>query len=232
MRAAASFEICSYAASVTKGMIEGKETLNTSQNDRTNTARIIFFSLRNLYLRGRVAFDPDPEKPHLSYLSLTPEPNYIEPMHQAFLKYGPLFDPDPGDQDGAGSTYRTAHTNFLQEAIRTLYFAGREREAARYYAYMQETYFLTDEGRDNPFVQKTLYDFVMTNYLDAINVMSMRDALLQMGALIEGGDGGASATARSWVPSLPATPYGTPPRSLSRGSSRSGTTGRVWSCNC
>ncbi len=172
---------------VTKGMIEGKETLNTSQNDRTNTARIIFFSLRNLYLRGRVAFDPDPEKPHLSYLSLTPEPNYIEPMHQAFLKYGPLFDPDPGNQDGAGSTYRTAHTNFLQEAIRSLYFAGREREAARYYAYMQETYFLTEEGRENPFVQKSLYDFVMTNYLDAINTMSMRDALLQIGALVEGG---------------------------------------------
>jgi hypothetical protein len=160
---------------VARGLIAGGETINQFGNDKTNTARIIFFSLRNLFLRNHLVFEPNPEKIHLSYLSLSQDLNFIEPMHQAYVKFGPLFDPDTGGVPGAGDTFRTGHINFLGEAVRLLYLAGREAEAAHYYRYLRETYATTPTGEPNPAFAKTLHDFVMDNFRESIVTAGTRE---------------------------------------------------------
>ncbi|MGE3181942.1 MAG: hypothetical protein AB7N71_09945, partial [Phycisphaerae bacterium] len=59
----------------TLALIEGGETVTSFQNDRTNTARLMFFALRNLFNRGKITFEPDPKNIHLSYLDLSPNLN-------------------------------------------------------------------------------------------------------------------------------------------------------------
>jgi len=186
---------------VARGLIAGGETINRFGNDKTNTARIIFFSLRNLFLRGRITFEPNPDDINLSYLSLARDLNFVEPMHQAYVKYGPLFDPDSEEVVGAGQTYRSGHINFLTEAIRSLYLSGRESEAARYYRYLRETYRLTPTGEPNPAFNKNLHDFVMGSFLESTQSPGLREIALLMGdwlfrAFDELADGDTTAYAR------------------------------------
>jgi hypothetical protein len=133
------------------------------QTDRVNTARIMFFSLRNLFHRNRMRFEPQPEDVSRSYIFLARDPDFIEPMHRAFVNYGPLLDPDPGDAGGAGDIFRTGHINFLQEVVQMLYFSGRTAEAAHYYEYLRTNY---GRRRDSTALdlQYTLplHDFVMS----------------------------------------------------------------------
>jgi len=168
----------------TKGLIAGGETLNDFRNDKTNTARIIFFSLRNLFLFNRMTFEPLPGQIHRSYLNRGIDPAFIEPLHQTYIKYGRLFDPNPRGVDGAGRTYRAGHMNFLGEIIRRLYLSGYEAEAAYYYSYLQESYPTNEAGQPNPAVAKTLHDYVMDGYLDTAEVPGAREISLIIDALL------------------------------------------------
>jgi len=163
---------------VARGLIAGGETVNRFGHDKTNTARILFFCLRNLFLRGHVVFEPNPEAIHQSYLNLTRDLNFIAAMNRAYLEYGPLFDPDTGGTGGAGGTYRGGHVNFLTEAIRLLYLAGREDEAAYYYQVLRETYPLTVAGQPNPAFDKSLRDFVLDSFRESLLAPSSRDILI------------------------------------------------------
>jgi len=145
---------------VNEGLIAGKETISSFQNDKTNTTRLIFFSLRNLMLRNRMVFEPTGKNPNEAYINFNPDLNFIEPMHRAYLTYGRMIDPTP-EERGAGETYRTGHINFLTEAIQLLYFAGRIREARHYYNVLRDTYFTTTDGKLNPAFAKSLRDFVV-----------------------------------------------------------------------
>lgn len=169
---------------VTKGLIAGGETINEFRNDKTNTARLIFFSLRGLFLRSRIIFEPDPEKIHLSYLNLSRDLNFIEPMHQAYVRYGRLFDPDPRNVQGAGDTFRVGHVNFLTEAIWLLYFSGRQAEADRYYRYLQQTYSTDARGQPNPAFAKTLRDFVMDRFFESRDNPGMREIKIVIESLL------------------------------------------------
>lgn len=151
---------------VTRGLIAGGESPNDFRSDKLNTARIMFFSLRNLFLRNRIVFDPAPERIQYSYLNFSRDLNFIEPMHQAFLRYGPLFDPKEGSPGAAGDAFRIGHFNFISEAIRSLYLSGREAEAEHYFRWLQANYPLTDTGQVNQAVRKSLRDFVLDNFLD------------------------------------------------------------------
>jgi hypothetical protein len=154
---------------VTVGLKRAGETPTSFQTDRVNTARLIFFSLRNLFHRNRITFEPDPENIANSYINLAPDMNFIEPMHRAFITYGPLIDPDPGDASGAGAIFRTGHINFLTEAIRMLYFADRVQEAERYYEYLR-THYGRREGDQAIEKRYTLplHDFVLTTMYGSI----------------------------------------------------------------
>ncbi len=161
-----------------RGLIAGGETISQFGNDKTNTARIVFFCLRNLFLKNTITFEPNPDKIHLSYLNLSRDLNFIGPMHAAYVKYGPYFDPQSGQTAGAGDTYRSGHINFLTEAIRLLYLSGRDQEAAAYYEALRTTYPLTVDGRPNPAFRKNLHDFVLDNFRESLAGAGMRELLI------------------------------------------------------
>ena len=168
---------------VARGLVAGGETINQFGNDKTNTARIIFFCLRNLFLRGHVVFEPFPDRIYLSYLNLSRDLNFIEPMHKAYVTYGPLFDAGAGSGKpiiGAGNTFRSGHVNFLSEAIRLLYLSGREADAAHYYAYLQDTYSVSAQGELTTVYDKSLHDFVLGNFLESMSAASARDVLIAL----------------------------------------------------
>jgi hypothetical protein len=151
---------------VQRALVEGEETISSFKNDKTNTARLIFFSLRNLYLRNRLTFEPFYGDISLSYMNFAPDLHFIEAMHQAYLTYGPMIDPTPQEK-GAGGTFRTGHINFLSEAIRLLYFYGRQGDALRYFRYLQENYGRQPDGTMNPAYAKTLRDFVFDSFYES-----------------------------------------------------------------
>ncbi len=169
---------------VTKGLIESGETINEFRNDKANTARIMFFSLRNLFLRNHIIFEPYSPKIELSYLNLGRDMNFIESMHEAYLNYGPLFDPRPGSLEGGGAAFRVGHINFLNEAIRLLYLSGREAEAEHYYRYVQNVYRLNAAGEPNRAFAKSLHDYVMDNFLESMDKPGLREARLALDGLL------------------------------------------------
>jgi hypothetical protein len=153
---------------VTQAIIQGKETINQFGNDKTNTARLIFFSLRNLYLRNKLIFEPYPPQIQFSYINFAPDPNFIEPLHQAFLLYGPMLDPDTQGIPGAGDTYKTGHVNFLTEGIRMLWLSDRTREADHYYEFLRETYGKNDMGEIELRYAAPLEDYVKATFYEGI----------------------------------------------------------------
>ena len=162
-----------------RGLIAGGEKVSQYGHDKLNTARDLFFCLHNLFVRGHVVFEPDPENVARSYISFSADLNFIEAMHRAYVKYGPLFDADAGTERGAGESFRSGHINLLTEGIRLLYLAGREADAAYYYNYLRTTYGLTPSGQPNAMFAKSLDDFVMDSFLEATETTpSMRDAML------------------------------------------------------
>jgi hypothetical protein len=166
---------------INRGLIAGEETISSFKNDKTNTARLIFFSLRNLSLRNKLIYEPLYEDVNYSYLNFTPDLNFIEPMHQAFLTYGPMIDPEPVSGQ-AGGTFRTGHVSFLTEATRTLYFAGHVREADRYFRYLIREYGTLPDGSVHPLYAKTLHDFVVDTFLESD--LAWKDTRAAIDALI------------------------------------------------
>lgn len=168
---------------VVEGLVAGGETPSNFQNDKTNTARIMFFCLRNLFLRNRITFEPYPPAIDNSYLNFGRDLNFIEPLHQAYVRYGRLFDPRP-EQVGAGDTYRIGHQNLLTEAIRLLYMSGREAEAAHYYRYLQTEYRLNEAGEPNPALAKTLHNYVLDQFREIMQAAGQREARLALDGLL------------------------------------------------
>lgn len=148
---------------VTYGIIKGKETISSFTNDKTNTLRLLFFSLIGLTRGNHLVFEPYPDAIQRSYYNATPDPNFIEPMHKAYITYGPMIDPDPG-RDPAGETFRAGHVSFLIEAIRVLYLSDRKREAQHYFNYLRDHYGLTSTGTLNRELDKSLRDFVFDTF--------------------------------------------------------------------
>ena len=151
---------------VNEGLLAGQETISKFGNDKINTARLIFFSLRNLAQRNRLVFEPDWTNSNYSYINFNPDLNFIESMHQAYLAYGRLLDPNPRET-GVGDTFRAGHQNFLADAVRLLYFAGREREARRYFQYLRDNYGVSDDGSINEYYARPFKEFVLHTFLES-----------------------------------------------------------------
>ncbi len=147
-----------------EGLIAGDETISKFGNDKTNTTRQIFFSLRNLFYRNRIAFEPYTENVAQAYINFNPDMNFIEPMHKAYLAYGAVLEVDPQYQEGAGDAFRSGHINFLSESVRLLYFAGREREAEYYLDYLRNNYAIRKDGSSTPEFLKPLPEFVIDSW--------------------------------------------------------------------
>jgi hypothetical protein len=158
--------------------------VNSYLNDKVNTARILFFSLRNLFLFGQILFEPNHNRPNLSYLNRGIEPAFMDPLNRAYMTYGKLIDPDTRDPSGAGDTYRSGHINFLTEIIRTLYMSGLEAEAQYYYDYLRDTYPLTIAGTPNPAFQKNLHEYATDSLIDSVDVPGLREMIIVINSFL------------------------------------------------
>lgn len=178
---------------VTKSILAAEETISHFGNDKLNTSRMIFYSLRNLYLRNKLNFEPNYDNPTLSYIDPTPDLNFVDAMHNAYVEYGPLLDPNPAgigetpdpngeNVAGAGDTFRSGHTNFLIESIQLLYYAGREREAEKYYEYLRTAYGKNSLGEIQARYAVSLKQFVL-NSLD-VDFLGEKEARNMVSGLI------------------------------------------------
>lgn len=173
---------------VSKAIMVSGETISRFSNDKTNTTRLIFFSLRNLYLRNKIIFDPFLPNPALSYIDFTPDLRFIESMNRAYLRYGKLLSPDMGGHvDSAGETFRAGHVNFLSESIRILWLYDRLDEANKYYEQLRTTYQRNQSGDFNPAFSMTMEEYAAANYMDSLEgpreTMTAIHALFEMGFL-------------------------------------------------
>ncbi len=170
---------------VTLSLIKGGETLSTFQNDRVNTARLMFFSVRNLFSRGDLTFEPDPANVHMSYIDTNPNLNFVDAMHRAFVRYGSFLDPKPEEGGGVGFIYRVGHVNFLTEAICLLYIRGREAEAMHYYRYLANAYGRKPDGELQDNYARPLHDFAMARFYDSL--ANYRDAYAAISEMLSMG---------------------------------------------
>lgn len=162
-----------------EGLILGDETISKFGNDKTNTTRQVFFSLRNLFYRNRITFEPYTENVNFAYINFNPDMNFIEPMHKAYLAYGAVMEVEPDYQVGAGDAFRSGHINFLSEAVRMFYFAGREAEAEYYLDYLRRTYSDRPDGSKSPEFLVPLEDFVKISWDDSFTYNQVRAAVSQ-----------------------------------------------------
>lgn len=165
---------------ITQGIIQAGETVSRYGNDKTNSTRIVFFALHHLALHNRMIFEPYPRAIERSYLNLTPDPNFVEPLHQAYVTYGKMIDPEAGP--GAGQTYRTGHINLLTRGIQLLYLSDRQPEADHYYKYLQDTYPYNSDGSLNERYAKPLRDFVVDTLFE--NIETPKDTQLAINGVL------------------------------------------------
>ncbi|NLG44606.1 MAG: hypothetical protein GX547_15290 [Phycisphaerae bacterium] len=165
---------------VSLGLIRGGESPTSFQTDRVNTARLLFFALRNLFNNNKIVFEPNPEEPFRSYMNTSIDVDFVPSMHRAYITYGPMLDPDPGNITGAGSIFRTGHINFLTEAVRALYFADRENEAEHYYAYLRTHYGYTEaDGQLDERYTLPLRDFVLKSLYGSIETLRQTEIVIR-----------------------------------------------------
>lgn len=167
----------------TKALVMSEGTVSDFHNDKTNTVRIVLFSLQNMARRNKLFFEPLPGNPHYSYLNMMPDPSFIESMNAAYLRYAPRFDPQRRGGPGVGDLFSSGHVNFLIEGIRTLYFAGRTEAAQRYYDYLRAVYGYNAQGVFNERYTKPLRDFVVDTYYESIGIQA--DAARTVAGLIQ-----------------------------------------------
>jgi len=114
---------------------------NLKQPEIISTDRLILFSLSDLVKMGRYAFQLNFQSPMESYLALMPDLRYVEPLHKKYLELGKKHaDEDEDVGETAGEMLRAGHVNNLHDAIVSLYLAGREDEARKYYEYLAVNY--------------------------------------------------------------------------------------------
>ncbi len=126
----------SWGDEVTRGHI------NLNENDSMNTARFIFFALKNMILRGRMILIPDFDKPNQSFIDYMPDTRFIDALHETYLEvseaqYGDYAQFREGEST---ASYRVGHFNFLSDAIKQLYFEGTTETLAKaqhYYDYLR-----------------------------------------------------------------------------------------------
>ena len=149
----------------------GGESVASFQTDKVNTARILFFSLRNLFHMQQADVRAESGR-HLQapIIDFAPDLNFIEPMHRAYVTYGPMLRSRPRRRHGgSGQIFRGGHINFLTEAIRMLYFSDRITEADHYYDYLRTHYGRrTYTGDLETRYTLPLRDFVLTTMYGSI----------------------------------------------------------------
>lgn len=168
---------------LTKGLIYSRGEVSTWRNDKTNTARTVFFCLISLARNGTIVFEPNAQDIDNSYFSTGVSADFFESMNLAYVRYAKLFDPFQGGGVGVGDTFRSGHANFLIEAVSAFHFAGRDRQAELYYRLIREVYAINALGQLDQDYLLPLPEFVLKRRMD--NLDSPRAARIEILGLFQ-----------------------------------------------
>lgn len=145
---------------------------NTNRSDQLNTARLVFFALQNIIVRGRIALYPDFDDPFSSYLDLSGDTRFIPYLFETYLRLGKEhYGDDPDFREGTpGRVYMTGMVTNMENWIELLYMEGGQenlRQAENYYAWLRENNPHPDGSTQSRYTM-TLDEFVMGDILNQL----------------------------------------------------------------
>jgi len=153
------------------GTEQGRQLDRVKEFDLINTDRILLNALAMLARQGNYDFRINTKDYFDSFLAVGPDLDYVEPMHQMYLKLGPVYAGKDEDVDmTAGEMLRSGHVNNLQSAIVAFYWAGRHEEAQRYLDYLARHYKNTVTGETEELYLQGLDSFVRSQMQEMVEL--------------------------------------------------------------
>jgi hypothetical protein len=166
-----------------------RDYANRDFTDAVNTARLVFFSLQSMIMRGRVVLWPDFDDPFASYIDTTPDVRLIPYLYDAYLRLGKeYFGDDPEFVEGtAGPKFMNGFVSGMQTWIELLYLEGGSEnlaQAENYFVWLRKNNPHPDGTTQERYLQ-TLDDYVMGDILDQLWTSKAASGLI--GSLIQRG---------------------------------------------
>ncbi|MFQ5590831.1 MAG: hypothetical protein ACE5HE_06700 [Phycisphaerae bacterium] len=157
--------------------------------DAVNTARLVFFSLQSMIMRGRIVLWPNFDEPFASYLDTTPDVRLIPYLYDAYLKLGKqYFGDDPNFVEGTpGPKFMNGFITNMHTWIELLYLEGGEAnlaQAENYFVWLREHNPAPDGTTQKRYLQ-TIDEFVMGDILEQLWTSKAASGLI--GGLIQRG---------------------------------------------
>lgn len=126
-----------------KGDEEARGHVNLDVNDQLNNARLVFFALNNLVMRGRIVLIPDFDDPFKSYIEMLPDTRYISYSYDTYMRLGKEYFGDRPDfiEGTPGPNYMNGFVTAMENWIELLYLEGGESNIERaeaYYAWLRK----------------------------------------------------------------------------------------------
>ena len=151
--------------------------------DARNTARLVFFALHSMIMKGRMVLYPDFDDPFRSYLDLSSDTRLIPYLFDTYLRLGKEHFGDEGDfiEGTPGKSYMTGFVSNMTNWIELLYLEGGERNlelAENYYAWLRENNPHPD-GTTQSRYTTTLDEFVMGDILEQLHTHRAANGLVR-----------------------------------------------------
>lgn len=166
------------------GTDKGREVKTVKEFDLLNTDRIMLFSLGALARGGSYVFRPNLDDYSESFLDSMPDFRYVEAVHRMCISRGKLY-PEEGEVivNTAGEMFRAYHVNTLRSFVVNLHYAGRDREAQRYFDYLVANYKSLTNGQeiDTAYRDKTFEEFIKAEEKEIVdNYQELRSLLASL----------------------------------------------------
>lgn len=166
-----------------KGDAVSRGHANLDLNDQLNNARLVFFALNNLILRGRIVLIPDFDDPFNSYIEMLPDTRYIPYTYDTYMRLGKEhFGSHPGFVEGTpGPNYMNGFVTAMHTWIELLYLEGGEsnlQRAETYYAWLR-TFNPHPDGSVQEQYRLTLEEFVNRDILPQMSTYRSASAILR-----------------------------------------------------
>jgi hypothetical protein len=156
--------------------------------DETNTDRIVFHSLQNLFRQGKlIIFDTEVQVPSddpsaepriekAKQVFLRPDLRYFQPYNDYMLKM--LGKYDKAKDPGTYKTLEDGHRNMLKNAVFLFYQSGHRPQAQEIYDYMKGLYPL-------PEFNVSLKEYTTNRFLSELKDLGITDAIEQITAILK-----------------------------------------------
>ncbi|UCE58718.1 MAG: hypothetical protein JSU63_14895 [Phycisphaerales bacterium] len=156
---------------------------NKDLADAMNTARMVFFALQSMVMKGKIVLWPDFDDPFASYIDLTADVRLIPYLFETYLRLGKEhYGNDPTFIEGTpGPKYTRGLISNMHTWIELLYLEGGEEnlaQAENYFAWLREKNLHPDGSTQERYLQ-TLDDFVMGDILIQLDTSKAANGLIR-----------------------------------------------------